>query len=71
VKPPPSAMVVYAGTLALGEIKDYGRRHIKGYVYADGKPILIGTSPDRKAAIGAVGDAAGRRAVSNEQPPPT
>jgi hypothetical protein len=58
MKPPPSATVVYYGTHAEGEIKDYGPHRILVYVYVDGNPVLIGAYPDRQSAIGAVSEAA-------------
>jgi hypothetical protein len=71
MKPTPPAITVYNGTLAEGQIEDYGKAGVVAYVYRGKRRFHLGIFASRKAAIGAVSEAAKREAVSDEQSPQT
>lgn len=57
-RPVPSPMVVYDGTLALGEIEDYGPNDIRAYIGIGDERKAIGTYATRRDAMRAVSSAA-------------
>jgi hypothetical protein len=58
MRPTLYAMTVYNGTIAEGQIEDYGKAGVVAYVWRGKKRVHIGIFADRKAAIGAVAEAA-------------
>jgi len=52
----PSAMRVYAGAVAVGEIEDWGPGDIRAFdLTPSGRRVAVGVYTDRKAAMRAVG----------------
>ena len=53
-----AVMTVYDGTHPLGEIEDHGRNDVRAWRGVGDDRVSLGTYPDRKSAMRAIGAAA-------------
>jgi hypothetical protein len=54
-RPKPTPMRVYYGHIALGEIEDWGKGDIRAFDLTPSGRVSVGTFPDRRSAMRAVG----------------
>jgi hypothetical protein len=60
--PSPTAMRVYHGQIAEGEIEDHGRAGVLAFVYCGDRRVQVGIFADRGSAMRALGRAAAKPA---------